>query len=482
MNIMSFGIDYSTGHRIAEPIDEQDFSRMILGSFPHETLGRTAAYTAAARSYKVHFLRPEVIAHTPNFEDPLSVGWKFLVSKMDPLKEKIIDAIEPLAKHRGMKDPRKPLIYDCTGEDQWMDWTRINCYSIASTEAPYYVLIVGGPEQVPFRFQSMLDGAIAVGRVSFDSIEDLEQYVKKVIRLEKAENPVVTRKAVMFAPNWGLEDPTFFSKTFMAQPLSEYARNDLSFPTTTLFEDDATKANLAAAIAHSNPAMIYTASHGLGAPKEDLSVQKKYNGAICCQDMIAPGNPPHEGFYSADDVPDNGTPAEGSAFFDFSCYGYGTPARSDFYHWTQNRASGADGNPNFNAAQDFISALPKKLLAHPRGPIGFFGHVDTAWLHGFADPANPYVLERWTARMGPFKKAVEQILGAHSLGMVLNSMNSGFNIGNFMLTNTYDRIRAGAEVMTPEKNSKLVDYWITRNDGQNYLLFGDPGTRVRIPE
>ena len=84
--------------------------------------------------------------------------------------------------------------------------------------------------------------------------------------------------------------------------------------------------------------------------------------------------------------------------------------------------------------------------------------------------------------MGPFKKAVEQILGAHSLGMVLNSMNSGFNTGNFMLTNIYDRIRSGVETLplTPEKNSKLVDIWITRTDGQNYLLFGDPGTKVRI--
>lgn len=478
---MSFGIDYSTGHRITEPIDEQDFSRIILGSFPHETLRRTAAYTAAARSYKAEFFRPEVIPHVPNFEDPLSVGWKFLLNKSDPFKEEIIDAIGPLAKHRGMKEPTKPLIYDCTSEDQWMDWTNNNCYSISATEAPYYVLIVGGPEQVPFRFQSMLDGAVAVGRVDFDSIEDLKQYVEKIIRLEKAEGPVVARKAIIFAPNWGLDDPTFFSKTFMAQPLSEYARSDLNFPTTTLFEDDATKAKLTKAVVNSNPAMIYIASHGLAAPKEDLGVQKRYNGAICCQDMIAPGNPHHEGFYSADDVPDDGTPAEGSVFFDFSCYGYGTPARSDFYHWTRDRTSGTDGDRSFNATEDFVSALPKKLLAHPRGPIGFFGHVDTAWLHAFADPANPYVLDRWTARMGPFKKAVEQILGAHSLGTVLNSINSGFNIGSNMLADTYDRIRSGAEVMTPEKSSKLVDLWIRRNDGQNYMLFGDPGTRVRIP-
>ncbi len=34
---------------------------------------------------------------------------------------------------------------------------------------------------------------------------------------------------------------------------------------------------------------------------------------------------------------------------------------------------------------DFVAALPKRLLAHPRGPIAYAGHRDTAWRHGFAD-------------------------------------------------------------------------------------------------
>jgi hypothetical protein len=475
MKIMSFGIDYSTGRSIVEPIDEQDFSRMILGSFPHETLSRASAETATARSYKA-----EVRARSPNLDDPLSVGWKFLVSNKDPLKEEIIKAVEPLAKHRGMKDPSQPLIYNCNYEYEWMDWIRNNCWSLSLGEAPYYVLIIGGPEQVPFRFQSTLDSAVAVGRANFDSIEDLKEYVKKVIRLEKAENPVVDREVIMFAPNWGLDDPTFFSKTFMAQPLSQHIKDTLNFQTTNLFENDATKEKLINTVAHSAPTLVYTASHGLGAPNEDMSIQKRYNGAICCQNMRGIGKPP-QGTYSVDDVPDGGAYAEGSVFFNFSCYGYGTPARSDFYHWTRRDGLKSNGNPRFNAAEDFISALPKKLLAHPRGPIGFFGHVDTAWLHGFADPVNPYILERWSSRMGPFKKAVETILSAHTLGLVLNSMNSGYSIGSLVLTNAYDRIASGAEVMTSEKNSRLVDYWIARTDAQNYMLFGDPGTHVRIP-
>ena len=45
------------------------------------------------------------------------------------------------------------------------------------------------------------------------------------------------------------------------------------------------------------------------------------------------------------------------------------------------------GLDKVNAPADFIASLPQKLIAHPRGPIIYIGHVDVALLHGFDDPA-----------------------------------------------------------------------------------------------
>jgi hypothetical protein len=56
-----------------------------------------------------------------------------------------------------------------------------------------FVLIVGGPEKIPFRFQSLLASFAAVGRVHFDSLDDLTEYVSKIIRIETASRPVVSR-------------------------------------------------------------------------------------------------------------------------------------------------------------------------------------------------------------------------------------------------------------------------------------------------
>jgi hypothetical protein len=286
----------------------------------------------------------------------------------------------------------------------------------------------------------------------------------------------------MFATDYGMTDPTFYSHKFMAEPLSSNAKETLKFKTTNLFENDATKNNLKDAFAKRNPALIYIASHGIGAQGEDLSVQKRYNGAVCCQELGAnPNVPPQEGIFSADDVPAGGTCAEGAVIFDFSCYGYGTPAQSDFYHWTTEHNIRVAGSEKFNSSEDFIAALPKKLLAHPNGPIGFFGHVDTAWLSGFADPENPYTLQRWSSRMGPFKNAVEAILKQRTLGMVLYSMNEKLKQGNEFLVETYDRVKSGRENMASEKKAVFVEEWITRTDAANYMLFGDPATRVRLP-
>ena len=122
-------------------------------------------------------------------------------------------------------------------------------------------------------------------------------------------------------------------------------------------------------------------------------MQRRVNGAICCQATDG------DWLSTPDNVPDDDTPfLEGAVFFQFACYGYGTPDKSDFMHWL--------GQPALNAEADFVAALPKRLLAHPRGPIAYIGHVDTAWLHGFDDPDSPLILDAYHERLRPFITAL----------------------------------------------------------------------------
>lgn len=470
MNVMANGLNFR-GEPLFASRDEEEFIQDLQDSLPRAvTTILPFSRVAADRG----FYRDEIRRKTLDVNNPVDVGWTYLIQQDDPEKAEIARILAPLARLRGMREPEQPLTYRESDADSALEWIADN-YSrpvFENKKVPYYVLIVGGPERIPLQFQSTLDSVACVGRVNFASLGDLEAYVQKVIRLETSAKPVTEKEVVLFAPDAGQPDPTYYSLRYMARPLNDHICDKLSFPVIPLFGEDATKQNLERSLSTQKPALVYTAGHGLGAIGESDQMQQRYNGAICCQHS---GGLSKKTMFSADDVPLNQSFLEGAAFFQFACFGYGTPAVSDFSHWMSPK-----GLPKKYTDHDFLAALPRTLLAHPLGPIAYFGHLDAAWLHGFADPDSPDTMERYHARLAPFVDAVSRVLSVCPVGKALEMLNEKFTICNAMITSDYDRIRRGKLTWTKELSRAFVDTWITWNDAQNYMLFGDPGTRVRI--
>jgi hypothetical protein len=469
MNIMGLGVDFA-GEPLFKPMDEGEITKVLVRSL--ERNGEAVRSLTRTTSETVTF-RSEMEREVVDPGDPIAAGWTFLLNSADPRRDELEKVLEPLAKHRGMTVPNDTLLYNGESADEWFDWLHDNYFAreLEGKKVPQYILILGGPDQVPFRFQSVLDTVANVGRVDFDTLDDLEHYVDKLIRLETAAEPVVTREAILFAPDGGISDPTYFSREYMVEPLAEHIRDALGLQTKTIVGNEATKTNLLDAFGAGNPALVYTASHGLGATKEPFEVQERYNGAICCQHA---GAPTLDTLFAADDVALDRPYLEGAVFFQFACFGYGTPAQSDYAHWLE-------GAPKQYTEKDFVAALPKRLLAHPRGPIAFIGHLDTAFLHGFADVEEPHILDRWHGRMAPFLRAVNQLLEVQPSGLAMHDMNTRYSIGNALLTNTYDRQQRGTLTWNAKLETRFLDTWITRGDAQNYMILGDPAARLRIP-
>jgi hypothetical protein len=470
VKILALGVD-RRGQPLIPPTDEQVFVDSLIQALAQNAESLRALTRGASAGVA---FRGEVVRRVVDAGDPRAAGWSFLLHADDPRRGALTEALAPLARWRGMAEPGAPLIFRGEPPESWFDWLNDNYHSLdlEGKKPPAYVLIVGGPQQVPFAFQSLMHTIASVGRVAFDDIQDLETYVSKLLRIEKAPEPTVGRDVVLFAPDGGSSDPTYFSREYMAKPLGEHIRDDLGFHTVERFAKAATKTNLVSALSGQRPALVYTASHGLGASGEPLDVQKRLNGAICCQHR---GPLTEEALVSADDVPTDGVFAEGSVFFQFACYGYGTPAESDFSHWFRD-------SPERLATEDFIAALPKRLLAHPRGPIAYVGHLDTAFLHGFAEVASPHALERWHTRIAPFKSAVDRLLGVQPSGLAMEDMSRRYAVCNAVLTNAYDRQRRGRLQWTETLRERFLDSWITRSDAQNYMVLGDPAARLRIPD
>jgi hypothetical protein len=479
--IFANGISYSTGKPLVPAIAEESFGKRI-----QQSLFRNAQeiQSIAQISLQATSFRREVERMVPDPGDPKKAGWTFLVSESDPRLSEIVEIIKPLAKRRGMEDPESPLTFGGQPEDEYSDWLKDNYHHslvVEGKKAPQYVLIIGGPELIPFKFQSLLDSAAAVGRLDFDSIQDLQVYVKKLIRLEELPEPEVRKEAIMFAPDGGYPDATYYSCKYMAKPLTDYISNSLGFKMTLpMLGVNATKQNLVDSFQRCHPALVYTASHGIGASGQDLQTQKRINGAICCQPMR--NQPPNDDavLFTAADVPnDDEVFLEGSIFIQFACFGYGTPAESDFMHWLEG--PGANDVAALNSEADFVAALPKRLLAHPHGPIAYVGHLDLAWLHGFDDPDNPLIFEKWDLRIAPFISAIDTLLKeANPVGLAMAEMNKRYDITNALLTSALDRLKRGKMQITSQFYSRIADTFITRSDAQNYMVFGDPAARLRM--
>jgi hypothetical protein len=467
MKIMGMGLN-PEGRTLFNPVEEVDFAKALVAGL--ERNGEAMRQVSRTTSRAVTF-RSEVQRQVLDLGDPRLAGWTYLLNENDPQRDNLERALEPLARHRGMTVG--PLLYPGGGLHDWLAWFDDAFYELAMDveRMPHYILIAGGPEQVPFQFQSILSTAARVGRIALDSTEAVQSYVEKILRLEAMSTPVVAREVVLFAPDGGVSDPTYYSREQMVLPLQEHIEDKLGFDTVSLLDFEATKANLVEALTARRPALVYTASHGLGAIDAPLAYQQRYNGAICCQHQ---GELGPDALFSADDVPADEPFLEGAVFFQFACFGYGTPAQSDYVHWL-------DGVPGRYAEEDFVAALPKRLLAHPRGPVAYIGHLDTAFLHAFTDPRNRSAIRSWHSRLLPFRRSIEQLLGVQPSGMALQDMNERYNLYNAHLTATYDDHRRGDVTWNERAWTRFVDTWITRSDAQNYMIFGDPAARLRIP-
>jgi hypothetical protein len=459
-------VDAVTGELLVPSMSVAELDAALRARLPNAWPQAKTSSPAAERGLRLRRLIER--AHAPDLADPHAVGWTYLVAADDPGRDAITRALKRLARHRGMNDAQTPLVFSDEAPEDWQDWIEEH-YGALSTNAPHYILIVGGPDRVPFHFQAVLATAASVGRLAFEKIEALEAYVEKVLRLESSSEGSTERQALMFATDRGTPDPTYYSRRYMAEPIAQHL-GQLGVPVRSLYAADATSTNLLEALTSRRFALIYTATHGAVRPRTEIAIQRDVNGAIVC--TAEPGAT-EQSLLAARDVPADDVPvAEGAIVFEFACFGAGTPVESDYAHWL-GRALPVGG-------EDFVAALPSRLLAHPRGPIAFIGHVDLAWLDAFDDPDDPDIATLWHPRLNPFLTAVKTFLDPQPVGLGMAAINKRFNLGNAGLATAFDRQQRGKLPEGPTDRQRLVRAFIARSDAQNYLVLGDPAVYPRM--
>jgi hypothetical protein len=490
------GINGATGSYLVPPKPVA----AIAGTARHEP-PRSPEEASLVKRVRDRLRRPYLTL--PFDVDPTKIaqaGWAVVFAQDTP--QGVRTALQPLIEHRRrfvLPDRCKVLDYKGESMRQWLQDRGATPGTVTPSRIPYYLLLVGNPVAIPFEFQYLLDIEYAIGRLCFDSPGEYEQYARSIVDYEKASAAPNARDIAYWATRHSDRDATQMSADWLAtplyqgvpvagdQPAERSVADVLSYEARLLKGKDASKASLAEVLhpgkGATTPAMLFTASHGLGWPRTHPA-HPAAQGALLCQgypvgDPLA-GLPQPGDYLAAVDVQDDAR-VHGLVAFFFACFGAGTPEFNNYlYEGDQNLNFLFDNSqrPERLADRPFIAPLPQRLLSHPQGgALAVIGHVDLALGYSIR-PLGPdfQPVPSVGPQLAPFRNCLGRILQGDPVGHATKDLSDKYAI---LAADLLTQLDKGSNQTLPP-DAALAWTWVERNDARNYILLGDPAARLAV--
>lgn len=459
------GVNGATGDYGLPPMTGGELSQFVQGEAAPENLGELR-FRHQQQSQEHYGVKEGV--------DPTRIdqsGWGVIFGHdADPA---IREALDPLLKLRREQAGERFRLYEGgdgfrVGRDNKNSFLARHGAGPGPADpdkVPYYLLIVGSPETIPYRFQSQLDVQYAVGRLHFDDLRAYDSYARSVVAAETA--PAKLERRMAFFGTANPDDPATASSTEgLITPLHEMLSGREGWQVDAFLGQHATKARLGELLGgDATPAFLFTGSHGMEFPLGDPR-QIPHQGALLCQDWPGPREwrkaIPQDFYFATDDLSADAS-LLGLMAFHFACYGAGTPELDEF-------AKQAFKDRQAIAPHAFLAALPMGLLGHARGgALAVVGHVERAWTYSFNWPGAG-------AQTTVFQSAIERLLAGHPVGSAMEYFDERYAELSTVLSDELEEVEFGKEPDPLE----LAGMWTANNDARGYTILGDPAVRLQV--
>ncbi|MFL6388959.1 MAG: hypothetical protein ACJ71U_15870 [Terriglobales bacterium] len=232
---------------------------------------------------------------------------------------------------------------------------------------PYYILICGTPDQVPWELQYVLNAHYAVGRLHLTGAA-LENYVNALL-LEWKDLGADTRKAVVWAVNHGGDDITALMRDVIAVRVRDKLAHDTELAAGVQFLDgagNATVLKLAKCLSDNKPAVIITTSHGQTYPLDNPATLGNELGLLVDQGYAS---------VKPSDVLKGWQPA-GAIWYAHACCSAGASAQTMFDGLTQEGSDVDRVLKGVAAVGNKVAPMPTELLGAAKPLRAFIGHVE----------------------------------------------------------------------------------------------------------
>jgi hypothetical protein len=474
------GVCDATGTLLPE-ISEADLSQLTWNGERHAK--REMGSRVRSQSGAPHFGLSAEAGGEGAANDLAKSGWGVIFA---PSVEKSVkEALEPLLAHRreavgrALDDPKRILYKQFAGPtgfwtddtaEKWLARRQVGFGPVEPLNGvPYYLLIVGSPEEIPFEFQYSLDSFWGVGRLHFETADEYRSYAERVVSYECSSTVAHTRNIALFSTEHDFDAATQSFVKNVSMPLQDRAGargvlgSGQGFGLLAFVGKNACKENLRTIlrgkIPQGPPAILFTGTHGLDLELE-APLQSEKRGALVCQDWKGYGSISADDYFAASDLPDDAS-VDGLIHFFFACYGAGYPRLDDFSY----RA----GSRRVISTRAAISRLPQKLLA--QGALACLGHVERAWSYS-------YLTAKGDSQVSNFRNVIAGIALGNRLGNTTDQFNIRWNVMSSELLRCLEEKEHGADITPGEVASR----WVARNDARNYILLGDPAVRLRVSD